>query len=191
MRQRSPTKRRPMVSGSCGPCRAVLVVARAFVLVHRVVGGSKRAFVADGVFVDQCEAGADRDREALPIAERELRCFDEALEVADQGRCLGFAAVRKQQGELVTADSRDQVRFAQSLRDRGGDLFERVVTGQMAVGVVDLLEVVDVEDHQRCLFRVTAGAGNMLLDRLLETAPVARLSQRIMIGEEAKPLLVA
>ena len=147
-------------SSGCGPCRAVLlVVPRPFVLVHRVVGGSKRAFVADGVFVDQCEAGADRDREALPIAERERRCFDEALEVADNRGCLCFAAVREQKGEFVTADPRDQVRFAQSLRDRGGDLFERVVAGQMAVGVVDLLEIVDVEDHQRCLLRRSGGRG--------------------------------
>jgi hypothetical protein len=30
--------------------------------------------------------------------------------------------MRKQQGEFVAADSRDQVRFAQSLRDRRRDL---------------------------------------------------------------------
>jgi hypothetical protein len=45
---------------------------------------------------------------------------------------------------------------AHAAGDRGGDLEQRVVAGEVTVIVVDLLEVVGVDDQQRAAVRLAA-----------------------------------
>ena len=52
----------------------------------------------------------------------------------------------QQDGELVAAQPRDQVAGPHAAGEQRGDLSQRLVAAGVAVAVVDLLEVVDVEE---------------------------------------------
>ena len=59
--------------------------------------------------------------------------------VGDDREPLGVD-VRQQHRELVSAQARDQVGFAQPAGERAGDRLERVVADLVAVAVVDRLK---------------------------------------------------
>ena len=55
----------------------------------------------------------------------------------------------RQHGELVAADAGEGLLLAEEVGDERDDLLQHEVAAQMPVRVVDLLEVVDVEEHER------------------------------------------
>ena len=64
------------------------------------------------------------------------------------------SASRHHDGELLTADARDDVAGPDDARELAGDLAQHGIAGCMPVGVVRALEVVDVEEQQpECLAR--------------------------------------
>lgn len=65
----------------------------------------------------------------------------------ESGRGLEGSA-GQQQGELVAADPADDVGTAGPLAQRRTCQLQRRVAGEMAVGVVDPLEVIDICDHE-------------------------------------------
>ena len=60
--------------------------------------------------------------------------------------------------ELVATESGDQVVTAHALKQPGGGGSQNGVTGQVAVGVVDLLEPVEIEQVDRELINRRGGA---------------------------------
>ncbi|MND95327.1 hypothetical protein D3C80_875810 [compost metagenome] len=56
---------------------------------------------------------------------------------------------RNQQDELFATESRNKVRGPQALAQFVGDDFQDLVTGQVAVVVIDVLEVIEVEHGQQ------------------------------------------
>ena len=70
-----------------------------------------------------------------------------------------------------------------SIRGEGD---ERVVAGRVAVAVVDLLEVVDVDHQRRERLAAAAGAGELVARALLERAPVEQAGERIGGGGVAQ-----
>ena len=72
--------------------------------------------------------------------------------IADAGRhgerALG-AGLGQHDGELVAAEPRHDVGFARAAADHGGRLDERSAAVQVIVGVVDVLEAVEVEEEHR------------------------------------------
>src|SRR6185437_15806170 len=56
-------------------------------------------------------------------------------------------AIEQQQPELLPAQPRQQVAGAQLIAPGGGGLLEQAIAGRVAVGVVELLEMVEV-DHR-------------------------------------------
>ena len=77
----------------------------------------------------------------------------------------------EQQSELVAAEARDRVGRAHRLAQPRGDADQQVVAGLVAECVVDLLEVVDVDEQDRCeRARVTPHAFERLLEAVGEQA---------------------
>ena len=72
-----------------------------------------------------------------------------------------------------------------------GDLLQHLVAGEVAEGVVDRLEVVDVDQQQRPGRHLAARARHLGLDLLLETAPVPQPGQRVLLGESLQLLVEA
>ena len=60
----------------------------------------------------------------------------------------------------------------------GGDLLEHLVAGEVAAGVVDHLELVEVEVEQHVLAPLGAGAADGALQADLELAAVDQAGQR-------------
>ena len=85
----------------------------------------------------------------LPGPRLELQAVDGALQL--QALALGFlaAASRQHHDELVAGVADADVVRADAGAQHGGHLAQRAVADVVAVGVVDLLEVVEVHDEQR------------------------------------------
>src|SRR5579871_4414759 len=102
---------------------------------------------------------------------------------ADQIRNLAGMldrAAGQQHAELIAAQVRKQIPFAQLPAHQPGDLADELIAGRMTARVVDHLELIEVEIQKR---RITARAP-LLLDRRgepgFEFAAVAQPRERIV-----------
>src|SRR5262245_46381524 len=115
-------------------------------LVHRLVGSPKQ--VVDGgiatVGGSHADAGADGGR---PLADGE-GLADGVDQAAGEGDGVVGGRVEAQHEELVAAQAADGVRLAHGRGQTVGHRDERLVALQVAVGVVQLLEPVEVDGQQ-------------------------------------------
>jgi len=97
------------------------------------------------------------------------------------GERPGLIEVRlpAQDGELLAAVAREHVLGADQLLDVLGELHQHLVAGEVAVGVVDLLEVIDVEQDQRQRGPVPRGERELDADAILEVLLVEDLRQPV------------
>ena len=105
--------------------------------------------------------------------------------IADLAR-LCARHVGEQDDELVAADARDDVDRPDGDREDLGDPAEERIARRVPVGVVHVLEVIDVdgEHARRRLLQPECGV------RALECSPVERSRQRVARGEVPELLLV-
>jgi hypothetical protein len=94
---------------------------------------------------------------------------------------VGVRDARQQHRELVAAEARDQVAAARALEQHRGHAHQQRVAGGVALRVVDLLEVVEVdEDHRHVLARRIAR--QRLLDAIAEERAVGQSGQGVVEG---------
>ena len=95
--------------------------------------------------------------------------------------------IRQQHGELVTAGPARNVVRAQVIGQECADPLEQTVAHLVTVGVVDLLEVVDVDhQHRELAARARAlRAADLFLETLFEVAAVPEPGQRVAIRHGA------
>ena len=146
-----------------------------FGAVHRVVGVAAQLLVARAVL--RIDAHADRSR-GKHLESLDLKWLLQALEHAVDDRAdfiLARHRIEKQQ-EFVAADAREHVAVAQAICDPPRDLHQQRVADRMAVVVVDVLEVVEVDECEReALAPVSALDG--MLDVILDQDAVGRAGQ--------------
>ena len=99
--------------------------------------------------------------------------------------------VRQDDRELVATEARDRVGASRLALQDGGGPRDRVVPDGVAVGVVDVLEVVEVDDQQRRGLVVARDVVPDPLELLLEPAPVEEPRQRVVVGQVLQLALVA
>ncbi len=85
------------------------------------------------------------DPHRLPLGEREVSARDRGTDFGDGPLGLGQARVGKDQEELLAPEPPQDVVLANALLDAPSQLLEQLVPGQVPVGVVVVLEVVDAE----------------------------------------------
>ena len=125
---------------------AVLRAARALRRVHRRVGAGDQLGVAAAVGVHgDADRARDHDLAALGLV-RLREALDQA--VGDVGDALLRRHVAEQEQELVAADAGDDVLAARHRLQALADLLEDEVADRVAVGVVDRLEAVEVDEQQ-------------------------------------------
>jgi hypothetical protein len=90
-----------------------------------------------------------------------------------------LARERRERRRLAAADARDDVRRAHARAQLLGDDLEDAVAERVAVLVVDLLEAVEVDEHQRQLAPVARGALDLGVERRLERASVGEAGERV------------
>jgi hypothetical protein len=96
---------------------------------------------------------------------------------------LGRVAMGQQHAELVAAQPRHDVAAAQGLAHAYRELAQQLVPGLVAAGIVDHLELVQVEIEQtvaHALFLADTGPG--LFERVVETVAVEQPGQAVVAG---------
>ena len=91
--------------------------------------------------------------------------------------------LREDPGELLPADPRDELAGARRRRQVAADVGQDPVADLMAVGVVDGLEVVEVEDDEGQEVPVAPGALDLAVEALREGAPVRQAGERVGLGQ--------
>ena len=100
--------------------------------------------------------------------------------------------LRQDHAELVAAEPADDVGSSRS-RERSSacDRAEQLVAGGVAVAVVDVREVVDVERQQRGGMAVALRVADDPVELLAEAPAVVQAGQRVVVGEPAQLALEA
>ncbi len=96
----------------------------------------------------------------------------------------------EEHGELLAAVAGVYLVADEAGLDEAGQIHEHRVADGVAVIVVDLPEVVDVEEEDREVALVAAAAGNLALERLVEVPLVVDLGQAIHDGHAVDLLVV-
>ncbi len=91
--------------------------------------------------------------------------------------------LREDDRELVAAHPAGDVRRANDVAHALRRLGEDAVAREVADAVVDRLEVVEVEDHERQVPLVAVRARNLAREGLVEVAPVVEAGERVEVGE--------
>jgi hypothetical protein len=125
------------------------------------------------------DAGADRMRAAVPA---EVEVADGIDDRARRDRRAGKRARLQDDGEFVAAEPRDDIFRSQHVTDGIGHALQQRIARGMATGIVDRLEVIEIDEHELVL----AAAEPTLIDQVLHGADEARAvgkpGQRVMGG---------
>ena len=92
----------------------------------------------------------------------------------------GILDALEQDGELIAAETTDRVTIATHGPESLGDLDEDLVAGAVADGVVDRLEVIDVEHHDRMALAAVQGAIERVLGPVLKQGRVGEVGEAVM-----------
>src|SRR5262245_54540044 len=124
------------------------VAALALGLIERLVGALHQVVKAlhPGVRFGHADADGDPHGNAIPLEWRRLQPLPHLVGVPHRFLPRGL---RQQQDELLSAEAGQDVRASDVASADIGDMADDGVTCVMAEAVVDRLEQVDVEDHQR------------------------------------------
>ena len=159
-------------------------------LVEREVGVRDQFVHVRAVIGRDGDAGAGADMEDVVVdGERIRQPFEDRLDdVADDAR---VPAARDDHHELVAAEPAHQADLAAELGDVDetlADLDEQLVAGRMTERIVDVLESVEVEQHDGC--RPLAGvAGEQAPQLLLQREPIRQAGQLVVMREPPELLL--
>lgn len=90
---------------------------------------------------------------------------------------MGSLLTRQQDDEFLSADPGDEFLIPERPADQIRTVFDRLVAGSVPIRIVDVLEVVDVEQHGSCVLQRVA----MLADigQGLDAPTVVEAGQRV------------
>ena len=157
--------------------------------VHRDVGVAQQVVRAGDPVAGRGDADARADRDLLAQdRERDPQRVDDAM--GDIEGMTQRGVVLEQDRELVATETGGEVVGRDAGPEPLGHRDEEPVARRMAQGVVDDLEVVEVEE-QHDGQRVGAWGEEAVVDLLAEQGPVGEAGQRIVMGLMAELLLEA
>ncbi len=147
--------------------------------VHRVVGVTPQRLIAHAML--RIDADAQRSRseqlERLDV-ERLFQLLQHTLD--DIADLLLAIERREQQQKLVAADARQHVSVAQAFADPIGDLDEQSIADGVAVVIVDVLGIVEVDEGER--EAMAFALSQQLLDAALDEDSVRQAGEVVEIG---------
>jgi hypothetical protein len=128
------------------------------------------------------DADADRDAaELLSLAAWEWVLRDhlaQDLSIPERSRAARF---RNEKYELLAAIARGESLSAGTLMQQRSERAQQVVAGEVAVRVVVVLEVVDIEEQERELAAMAPATAELLIERLPEESVVVQPGQTVAI----------
>jgi hypothetical protein len=129
--------------------------------------------------------GADGDRQLLARDhERPSQLFDQSIhEIHDFGK---IGDIDESDGELVAARPRYDVALAQHRLNTGGNVAQHLIAATMVDGVVDFLEIVDLEAKDGDAGAIAMNARHGLGQAVAEGLAIGEAGQRIVLLEIAE-----
>ncbi len=159
------------------PRRLALVLGA----VHRRVGVARQDLVV--VAVRRIAGDADRHRHAQLVALHHARLGQALQQLAGHQLGAGGVGAGQQHGELVAAEAGHGVDLAQAALQAARDLAEQRVAHAVAEGVVDVLELVQIHEHQRERPMVAARHARQLADAVGEQAAVGQVGEGVDVRQ--------
>ena len=98
-------------------------------------------------------------------------------------RLAGALQAAEQYHKLIAAQARHGVLHAHAGFQAGGDDFQHGVANGVAEGVVDVLEVVQVQKQQGAAQVVALEQGDLLAQAVHQQCAVRQVGQRVVIGQ--------
>ena len=165
-----------------GDEETVIAAAFALAVVERHVGVAQGLFRVIGVL------GEDRDadrRGAVDVAAVDLEGLLQAFEqfLRQNGDAVGVVGLDLDDPEFVTADSGHRVRCSDAPQKPLADPFQQRVAGVVAHGIVDVLEMVEVDQVHRRQLAGAPGMAENLFQPVLEQRPVGKAGQVVEIDD--------
>ena len=109
--------------------------------------------------------------------------FDGLDDAHPERHRFGFGLqVHGQDHELVAAETGDRVAVAHQLRETAGDRHQQFVADLVAEGVVDGLELVEVDEQHRDDAFAAVQTRDRLLGAVEQQQPVGELGERVVDG---------
>lgn len=135
-----------------------------------------------------CRADADRHHGArAEIGARQVERGNARADAPADLDGVLVAGIGKDDRELVATVARGEIaRPARRLADDRSRLPEALVPGLVAIGIVELLEVIDIEHQQRQRRARADGAVPLAAQRGVEGAPVGQPGQAVAVGERGE-----
>ncbi|MNN11449.1 hypothetical protein D3C81_1244070 [compost metagenome] len=150
------------------------------------VGRAERFGDAAGLGIQRQQADAHAQREgALPVREAEAR--NGVPQRLGHALAVAGGAMLEQHAELVAAKARQRIAAAQLAAHDLGHLPDQLVAGGMAAGVVDHLELVEVQVHQRMGDALRMRPRDRGTDTALELGAVDQAGQSVVAGLVRQP----
>src|SRR5215475_12268773 len=130
-----------------------LVTAGLLGVVQGRVGGGEHVGELPALAVEGGHADGDSEPDDLPglvfVVNGDGHGRDMGAKALRYVERVNLARLRQQDRELFAAEPPGQVVGAQLIAQRVGDSSQRLVSRQVTVGVVDHLEVIDVDQRER------------------------------------------
>ena len=150
--------------------------------------------LADDVLEIDAVVGEQRDADAgahLVIAAAEIRRQRERADhaIGDLPRGLGIADIAQQHREFIAAEPRDRVALFRAGLEAVRDDRQQLVARAVAERVVDALEVIEIDVHERAAREAGGGAGEFLRQPVAEQRAVRQLRERVVVRLAIEPLV--
>ncbi len=167
-----------------GPLGRRLVEEHDLVLAARLRGHHRRLGARDQLARVRRVLGpvGDPDRDRDLAGHVELDLLEPRRQPVRHRHRVGCVAGGDDDGELLAADPADDVRRAHRGAQVVRQARQHLVAGAVAVDVVDLLEVVDVDHHERHRLVDGRAARQLAPQPLVEVAVVVEPRERVGLG---------
>ncbi|SBW00869.1 hypothetical protein KL86APRO_11350 [uncultured Alphaproteobacteria bacterium] len=146
--------------------------------IHRLVRRADQRLRIDRVphrGLRQTDADGQRNAGGVAMHPARGEAVEESAPLDEVGR-------RQENAELVAAETVGEVRGAAGAVEACRHLAQRGVARLMPVGVVELLEAVEIEEHQDERHVLALGAGQLAPQVLVKRAVVAEVGERVAAG---------
>ena len=150
---------------------------------HRRLGAGDELARVGGVLGALRDPDRDRDR----AGEAELDPVEALGEPGREGDRALLAAAGDDHGELLAADPADDIACADARAEMVCEVRQHVVADGVAEDVVDLLEVVDVDHHDRHVRVLCRGQRQLAAEALVEVAVVVEPGERVGLRLALEP----
>ncbi len=174
-------------AGQVGGVELVAIAAAPFGVLHRLIGAVDQLQAVARIVREPADAdGSGNDQ----LVAAQHYGFGQLVQQAlGQLLGLGLQQALLYYHELVGGQARENVSVRQSLLQPVGYLAQQRIGLDMAQGIVDVLESVQIDMQQAQAVSLAARRSGSLIQTVGKQAAVGQLGQRVMVGEVAQLFL--